>query len=257
MHSNSDTGNTPKKIVARGVEKREQTYRFFLNKLKPGKQVKLYKKRFKVLETFVTYREIHKYYMVMGFDLIRRKALETAGDFVKIHRLDKKEDIFNLRIEEVSLALEDPDLDLRALVEKNRSFYGQFKTKRQLPSLIDSRGFIPAPVLEKTNENELLGTPVSPGVVSGPVKVLSRPDEKAVLPGDILVAEATDPGWTTLFLNAAGVLIQNGGVLQHGASVARESCKPCVVGIENVMEILHDGQLVELDGSSGMVKILK
>ena len=94
-------------------------------------------------------------------------------------------------------------------------------------------------------------------MVVGPVKVLSRPDEKEILPGDILVAEATNPGWTTLFINAAGIIIQNGGVLQHGACVARESCKPCVVGIANVTEILEDGQVIELDGATGLIKIFQ
>lgn len=69
-------------------------------------------------------------------------------------------------------------------------------------------------------------------------------------------AEATDPGWTPLFLNAEGIVIQNGGVLQHGASVARESCKPYIVGVQNATSILRDGQLVEMDGSSGIVKIV-
>ncbi len=257
MHTGNNPETTPKAIFDKGVEKREETFQFFLNILKTGRQVKLFKKRYKVLETFVSYREIHKYYMVMAIDLIRRKALDTAGSFVKDRCLDKEADIFYLHIEEVSSALEDRSIVLLHLIQKNRSFYNQFKTGRMLPSLIDSRGFIPTLRTEKTNENELLGTPVSPGIVTGPVKVLSRPDEKAVLPGDILVAEATDPGWTTLFINAAGILIQNGGVLQHGASVARESCKPCIVGIEHVTEILEDGQVVELDGSTGFIKILK
>ena len=67
----------------------------------------------------------------------------------------------------------------------------------------------------------------------------------------------TDPGWTPLFLNAGGVLLETGGILQHGASVARESCKPCIVGLNNITAFLEDGQLVEIDGSTGVVKILE
>ena len=66
----------------------------------------------------------------------------------------------------------------------------------------------------------------------------------------------TDPGWTTLFLNAGGVLLETGGPLQHGASVARESCKPCIVGLDQITSRLEDGQLVELDGSTGIVTVL-
>jgi len=71
------------------------------------------------------------------------------------------------------------------------------------------------------------------------------------------VTKATDPGWTTLFINAGGVLLESGGTLQHGASVAREMGKPCIVGIEDVTKILKDGQLVDIDGNTGVIKILK
>jgi pyruvate,water dikinase len=101
-----------------------------------------------------------------------------------------------------------------------------------------------------------VGTPISSGIVKGPVKVLRTPDEKPILPGDILVTKATDPGWTTLFINAGGVLLETGGTLQHGASVAREMGKPCIVGIEDVTKILNDVQTVELDGATGIIKIL-
>jgi pyruvate,water dikinase len=88
------------------------------------------------------------------------------------------------------------------------------------------------------------------------VKVVKHPDEKPILPGDILVTIATDPGWTTLFINAGGVLLETGGALQHGASVSREMGKPCIVGIEDVTKIIKDGQTVEMDGGTGIIKIL-
>jgi pyruvate,water dikinase len=100
-----------------------------------------------------------------------------------------------------------------------------------------------------------LGEPISPGVVKGQVKVLHEPDEKPVLPGEILVTRATDPGWTPLFLNAAGIILEIGGTLQHGALVAREYGKPCIAGIEDATEILKDGQTIELDGASGIITL--
>lgn len=101
-----------------------------------------------------------------------------------------------------------------------------------------------------------MGEPISPGVIRGTVKVLHTPDEKPVLPGDILVARATDPGWTPLFINAGGVILEVGGLLQHGALVAREYGKPCVAGIEDVTALLRDGQVVEMDGSTGVIQIV-
>lgn len=97
--------------------------------------------------------------------------------------------------------------------------------------------------------------PVSSGTASGPVKVLRRADEKRIEKGDVLVAYTTDPGWTPLFVNAAAVVLEVGGVVQHGAVVAREYGKPCVVGIDRVVERLRDGDVVEVDGTAGTVRI--
>jgi len=99
--------------------------------------------------------------------------------------------------------------------------------------------------------------PISPGVVQGRVKVLQSANEKKLLPGEILVARATDPGWTPLFINAKGIILEIGGALQHGAVVAREYGIPCVSGLDDATSILKDGQLVEVDGSNGIVRILE
>ena len=109
----------------------------------------------------------------------------------------------------------------------------------------------------REEQGEIAGELISPGVVQGKVKVLHRPDEKPVLPGEVLVARATDPGWTPLFLNASGIILEVGGLLQHGALVAREYGKPCVAGIEGATSILHDGQVVEIDGASGIVRLVQ
>jgi pyruvate,water dikinase len=92
--------------------------------------------------------------------------------------------------------------------------------------------------------------------VRGPVKVLHTADEKPLLPGDIMVTRATDPGWTPLFINASGIILEVGGLLQHGALVAREYGKPCIAGIEDVTSILKDGQEIEMDGASGVVRLV-
>ena len=125
-----------------------------------------------------------------------------------------------------------------------------------MPKIFDSRGrIIRAPVVV-TSGNELAGSPISPGSVKGTARVLHSPDEKALNPGDILVARATDPGWTPLFATAAAVVLEVGGVLQHGALVAREYGLPCVAGIHNVTERIKDGSTIEVDGTNGIVRIL-
>jgi len=121
--------------------------------------------------------------------------------------------------------------------------------------VVDSRGKIFRAPKREAREGELAGEPISPGVVRGPVKVLHAPDEKPLLPGDVMVTRATDPGWTPLFINASGIILEVGGLLQHGALVAREYGKPCIAGIENVTAILKDGQEIEMDGASGIVRL--
>ena len=126
----------------------------------------------------------------------------------------------------------------------------------EFPNVIDSRGRILRPPPRKEKIGEMSGMAVSPGVVTGTVKVLRNPHEKSVAKGDVLVAYTTDPGWTPLSVNAAAVLLEVGGMLQHGAVIAREYGKPCVVGVDGLMTKLHDGQRVEVDGTAGVIRLL-
>jgi pyruvate,water dikinase len=174
---------------------------------------------------------------------------------VEEKRLDTVEQVFDLTINDIDNA-QDQSLDLRLLAEKNTAFLKKVKHIRDFPRVIDSRGKIFHPPQRAITENEVAGQPISPGVVRGPVKVLHTPDEKPVLPGDILVARATDPGWTPLFINAGGIILEVGGLLQHGALVAREYGKPCIAGIENVTSLFTDGQTIEMDGLTGVIQIL-
>ena len=151
----------------------------------------------------------------------------------------------------------DPSLDLRVVCEERTRFVKVLAAQvRDFPPVIDSRGRILRPPPRQERPGELSGMAVSPGVVTGPVKVLHSPDEKPVNKGDVLVAHTTDPGWTPLFVSAAAVVLEVGGVLQHGAVIAREYGKPCVVGIDGLMTKLRDGQSVEVDGTAGVIRLL-
>ena len=98
--------------------------------------------------------------------------------------------------------------------------------------MIDSQGKIFRPPPKEASARELAGKAISPGVVQGKAKVLHRADEKPLLPGEILVARAVDPGWTPLFISAGGIILEVGGALQHGVVVTREYGMPCVSGLE-------------------------
>ncbi len=102
----------------------------------------------------------------------------------------------------------------------------------------------------------LTGLGISPGRVQGRVRVLRNlADGDRLQPGEILVARGLDPGWTPLLLTAGGAILELGGILSHGAVVAREYGKPAVVNVEGVMRRLRDGQEVTVDGTRGAVWI--
>jgi len=198
-----------------------------------------------------------KHHMMQVNERIRQRLLRSADDFIAAGRLDSREQIFDLTMADIDRGTQDEDLDLRAIAQIRGAPYRKLKTQvRHFPMAIDSRGRILRPE-RKNQDGVLTGTGVSPGVVRGPVKVLNDPFEKDVLAGDILVAVTTDPGWTPLFINAAAVLLEIGGELQHGALVAREYGKPCVVGISDITTLLHDGQTVEVDGNTGTVRVIE
>jgi pyruvate,water dikinase len=97
---------------------------------------------------------------------------------------------------------------------------------------------------------------VSPGSVAGRVRVVLDPRHAGLLPGEILVCRGTDPSWTPLFLTAAGLVMEVGGMMTHGAVVAREYGIPAVVGVDRATERLATGQLISVNGSTGEVRLL-
>lgn len=258
MEGQDDPEWTPQGIFDRGAKRRVESVQFLDEYLakKSRRKVKAFRKNYKLLENFAAYRESPKYYMIIVIDYLRRRALALGKEWVEAGRLDSADQVFDLLWDEFKQAEVDSSLGIRDLAKTNHNYFTQFNPNNDPPNIIDSRGFIPKLPIQPHKENQLVGTPVSSGFIVGKVKVLKRADEKPILPGDILVTKATDPGWTTLFINAAGVLLESGGALQHGASVAREMGKPCIVGIEDVTKILNDGQTVELDGATGIIKIL-
>ena len=148
-------------------------------------------------------------------------------------------------------------MDLLKVREERTRFLKILRTQvTEFPNVIYSRGRILRPPARKEKVGEMSGMAISPGVVTGAVKVLRNPHEKSVDKGDVLVAYTTDPGWTPLFVNAAAVLLEVGGVIQHGAVIAREYGKPCVAGIDGLITKLSDGQRVEVDGTAGVIRLL-
>jgi pyruvate,water dikinase len=226
--------------------------------LKKGKnKARALENYYKTWLTFGGFRETPKHYVITVIDLFRRQVLAIAQTLVAAGRLDRPEQIFDLTIADIDQAQTEPGLDLRSLAQERALIIHKIKKSHLVARVIDSRGKIYYPPRKAGTEGELSGVPISPGVVQGRVKVLRYASEKKLLPGEILVARATDPGWTPLFINARGIILEIGGALQHGAVVAREYGIPCVSGLDDATSKLKDGQLVEVDGSNGIVRILE
>ncbi|MES2321922.1 MAG: PEP/pyruvate-binding domain-containing protein [Pseudomonadota bacterium] len=202
-------------------------------------------------------RDTPKQHNLMYQHAARKRLLIEGDKLVAAKRLDRSDQVFDLTVADLLAADIDSTLDLRELGKLRTRFAGNLKTHvRNFPAVIDSRGRILRAPRPTEKPGEITGMAVSPGVVSGRIKLLHTAHEKTVEKGEVLVAFTTDPGWTPLFINAAAVILEVGGVLQHGAVVAREYGKPCVAGIADVLNRFADGQLVEVDGTAGVVRII-
>ena len=202
------------------------------------------------------HRETPKYLVVVMNGNLRRIALEVADQFVAEGRLADREHIFDLHLEQVGGAQRDASLDLRALRAANLAPRELMRNVRQYPVFIDSRGKIFRRAIS-AQDGDFSGQPVSNGSVRGHAKVLASPYEKPLEPGEILVTVATEPAWTPVFVNASGVVLEIGGGLQHGAIIAREYGIPCVSGLPGVTGMINDGDLLEVDGTNGIVRVIE
>ena len=106
-------------------------------------------------------------------------------------------------------------------------------------------------------KGDLKGIGCCPGIITAKVRVVNNPDEVKNLEGDILVTSSTDPGWVTLFPSASGILVERGSLLSHSAIVSREMGIPCVVSITGLLKRLKTGDMVQMNGSTGEIKILE
>jgi len=182
--------------------------------------------------------------------------------------LECRDDVFMLRLEEVFAFVEGTAVtgDLAALAALRRREWERWRDEAPPPDRFLTTGppssssalasaIVPA---ERSSggsspDGLLKGMGCSPGRVRAPVRVVTCPTDASNLAGTILVAERTDPGWTLLFTSVEGLLVQRGSLLSHSAIVAREMGIPCVVSIPGLMDSLSDGDVVDMDGSTGSV----
>jgi pyruvate,water dikinase len=209
----------------------------------------------------------------LGWPVLRRAALRLGEELVRAHALDTPDDVFFLTQEEVTAALRSgnasrvtgPAATRRQEWERRRTLVPPLRLG-QLPRTFErglndlEAALAPAAAIASSPTAgaaaALRGQPASPGVATGPARIVRSPAEFDTLQnGDVLVAPATAPAWTPLFARAAAVVTDTGGVLAHTSLVAREYGIPAVVGTGDATARLRNGQVVTVDGTTGAVEV--
>lgn len=210
-------------------------------------------------------RENLRFERTRVFGRVRRIFVELGKRYAALGLLDSPRDVFHLTVDEALGATEgtSASLDLRALAAARREEFARYHAMPAPPDRFTTRGPVhpgtrleatatAGPVEEPTGERRK-GLGCHPGRVRGIVRVVRDPRDAELRPGEILVAERTDPGWVLLFPAARGLLVERGSLLSHAAIVARELGLPAVVSVSGVTSWLRTGDEVELDGETGDV----
>ncbi|MEK4295640.1 phosphoenolpyruvate synthase [Paenibacillus sp. FSL R5-0914] len=208
------------------------------------------------IRNYIGYREYPKYGMINRYFIYKQALLKEAEQLVQASVIHEKEDIFYLTFEELHEVVRTNKLDDQ-IISKRKDDYNFFE-KLTPPRVITSDGEIITGEYKRENlpDNAIIGLPVSTGVIEGRARVILNMEEADLEDGDILVTAFTDPGWTSLFVSIKGLVTEVGGLMTHGAVIAREYGLPAVVGVENATKLIKDGQRIRVNGTEGYIEIL-
>ncbi|HWP96903.1 MAG TPA: phosphoenolpyruvate synthase [Syntrophomonadaceae bacterium] len=209
----------------------------------------------KVHRSLIGLREHPKFYIIQNFDLIKRSVLQEADKLVEAGLLNHREDVFWFSLAELAEIIDSQQVDHQVMTVRIEKFWTEARLTP--PRVMTSEGEI---ILGRTNihvpPGALAGSPVSAGIVEGRARVVLHLEEAEIDRGDILVTPYTDPSWTPLFTLAAGLVTEVGGLMTHGAVVAREYGIPAVVGVDEATRKIKDGQQIRINGTEGYVQVL-
>ena len=214
------------------------------------------KRKIDLVRTFIGYREYPKYGMVSRYFVYKQALMEEAERLVQAGVLGEKEDIFYLRFQELQDVVRTNRVD-EELIREREDAFGSYQTLTP-PRVLTSDGEIVAGSYRRDDlpDGALVGLPVSAGTIEGRARVVLDMAEASLEAGDILVTAYTDPSWTPLFVAIAGLVTEVGGVMTHGAVIAREYGLPAVVGVEQATRLIEDGQWIRVHGTNGYVEVL-
>jgi pyruvate,water dikinase len=208
------------------------------------------------VRTFIGYREYPKYGMVSRYFVYKQALLREAERFVEDGVLREKNDIYFLRFAELHDVVRTKHVDDELIRRRRDAFtsYQALTPPRVLTS--DGEAVTGAYRRDDVPTGALVGLPVSAGVVEGRARVVLDMAQADLEPGDILVTAYTDPSWTPLFVAIAGLVTEVGGLMTHGAVIAREYGLPAVVGVVDATRLIPDGRRIRVHGTDGYVEIL-
>ncbi|MZF84731.1 rifamycin-inactivating phosphotransferase [Streptomyces sp. SID5643] len=241
----------------REAEKKEQDVLTRLRTLPDGEsKAEETKRMIDRVRTFIGYREYPKYDIVSRLFVYKQALLEEAGRLVQTGVLGEQEDVFYLTFQEFQEVTRSNRVDDRLVRQRREAFrtYGALTPPRVLTS--EGEGLNGAYRRDDVPDGALIGLPVSGGTVEGRARVILDMAEAELEPGDILVTAYTDPSWSPLFVGIAGLVTQVGGLMTHGAVIAREYGLPAVVGVDQATRLIRDGQRIRVHGTDGYIEIL-
>jgi pyruvate,water dikinase len=208
------------------------------------------------VRTFAGYREYPKYGIVSRYFVYKQALMAEAGRLVEAGVLREREDMFHLTFQELEEVVRTNEADQQLICERKRAFASYHALTP--PRVITSEGEIVAGTYGRDDvpAGALTGLAVSGGTIEGRARVILDMADAALEPGDILVTAHTDPSWTPLFVAIEGLVTEVGGLMTHGAVIAREYGLPAVVGVEHATQLIRDGQRIRVHGTDGFVEIL-
>ncbi|MNO39132.1 Phosphoenolpyruvate synthase [compost metagenome] len=228
-----------------------------LKQLPDGEQKATETKRMiDLIRTFIGYREYPKYGMVNRYFIYKQSLLKEAEQLVQAGVIHEKEDVYYLSFEELREVVRTSKLDYQMINNRKNEYI--FYEKLTPPRVITSDGEIITGKYKRENvpADAIVGLPVSSGVIEGRARVILNMEDADLEDGDILVTTFTDPSWTPLFVSIKGLVTEVGGLMTHGAVIAREYGLPAVVGVENATHLIQDGQRIRVHGTEGYIEIL-
>lgn len=208
------------------------------------------------IRNFSGYREYPKYALVNRYFIYKQALLKEAGQLLHANIVHEKEDIYYLTFDELHDVVRTGKLD-DAIISKRKEEYKLYGNLTP-PRLITSDGEIITGEYKREDlpAGAIAGLAVSSGVIEGRARVILNMEDADLEDGDILVTSFTDPSWTPLFVSIKGLVTEVGGVMTHGAVIAREYGLPAVVAVENATKLIKDKQRIRVNGTDGYIEIL-